>query len=66
MLLCEKFRDRFAHAADGPACRIDLNVCATSLGVARRRLYDITIVYEAAEVPPPHSLPNNAQNPSQR
>jgi len=52
MLLCEKFRDRFSGAPEGPACRIDLNECATVLGVARRRLYDITIVYEAAEVCP--------------
>ena len=50
MLLCERFRDRFANAPQGAACRIDLNECATVLGVARRRLYDITIVYEAAEV----------------
>ena len=53
MLLCEKFRDRFFHAPKGPGCRIDLNECASVLGVARRRLYDITIVYEAAEVPSP-------------
>lgn len=51
MLLSEKFRDRFANAsADGGESRIDLNECALALGVPRRRLYDITIVYEAAEV----------------
>ena len=51
MLLSEKFRDRFA-SSDGKASekRIDLNDCALALGVPRRRLYDITIVYEAAEV----------------
>lgn len=51
MLLSEKFRDRFA-SPDGKESekRIDLNDCALALGVPRRRLYDITIVYEAAEV----------------
>ena len=51
MLLSEKFRDRFANSAgDDSSSRIDLNDCALALGVPRRRLYDITIVYEAAEV----------------
>lgn len=51
MLLSEKFRDRFARpAGDDRESRIDLNDCAIALGVPRRRLYDITIVYEAAEV----------------
>lgn len=53
MLLSEKFRDRFSYASgDGEESRIDLNDCAMALGVPRRRLYDITIVYEAAEASP--------------
>ena len=51
MLLSERFRDRFANSCgEGEECKIDLNKCALALGVPRRRLYDITIVYEAAEV----------------
>lgn len=57
MLLSEKFRDRFASSTGREAeKRIDLNDCALALGVPRRRLYDITIVYEAAEVISSHSL----------
>ena len=57
MLLSEKFRDRFASSTGREAeKRIDLNDCALALGVPRRRLYDITIVYEAAEVISCHSL----------
>ena len=51
MLLCERFRDRCGRlSSGGEPTRIHLNECAVSLGVPRRRLYDITIVYEAVEV----------------
>ena len=51
MLLCERFRDRCGRlSSGGEPTRIHLNECAVALGVPRRRLYDITIVYEAVEV----------------
>ena len=53
MLLCERFQDRFCRlSASGEPTRIDLNDVTEALACGRRRLYDITIAYEAAEVCP--------------
>ena len=51
MLLCERFQERFCKlTAEGEPAKIDLNDVTEALGCGRRRLYDITIAYEAAEV----------------